>query len=124
VCRFRTWRNAATIFLHDRENCAILTLCLWLGVSMGILDNRSPLVDACDELRMLDWAGVPEHYVTKVWRTEDAGGECVRAYLIAEMGNLLIPRYTFVMPARNIAAATMTVQTAALEIYRPACRAH
>jgi hypothetical protein len=91
---------------------------------MGILHNGLRHMGAHDELTTFDWAGLPEHYVTRVWRTEDAGGESIRAFMIAEMGNLLIPRYSFVMPARNIAAATMTVQGAALEVFRPARRIH
>lgn len=91
---------------------------------MGLLDNEPPFAAASVELETFNWASVPAHYVTGVWKTEAAGGECVRAYLIEEMGKLVVPRYTFIMPARNIVTATMTVQRAALEIFQPPCRPH
>lgn len=91
---------------------------------MGFLDNDPQAAIRSVDLETFDWASVPAHYVTGVWKTEAAGGECIRAYLIEEMGKILVPRYTFIMPARNIATATMTVQRAALEIFQPATRTH
>lgn len=91
---------------------------------MGLIDNIPPFVAASVDLEAFNWASVPAHYVTRVWKTETAGGECIRAFMVEEMRNILVPRYTFIMPARNIATATMTVQRAALEIYQPVSRAH
>lgn len=91
---------------------------------MGMLEYGAPFAHASGNLETFDWARVPAHYVTRVWKTEPAGGECVRAFMVEEMRNILVPRYTFIMPARNIATATMTVQRAALEVFSPASRAH
>lgn len=91
---------------------------------MGFLDNDPRIAGGGIDLETFNWASVPAHYVTCVWKTESAGGECVRSYLVEEMGKILVPRYTFVMPARCIAAATMTVQRAALDIFQPGNRTH
>lgn len=91
---------------------------------MALHDNEALLAHAGGYLETFNWASVPAHYVTRVWKTEPAGGECIRAFMVEEMRNILVPRYTFIMPARNIATATMTVQRAALEIYQPVSRAH
>jgi hypothetical protein len=90
---------------------------------MGILDNPRIATGVVD-LEAFDWASVPTHRVTCVWKTEPADGDCVRSYLIEEVGSIMVPRYTFIMPVRCIAAATMAVQRAALEIFHSGNRTH
>jgi hypothetical protein len=66
---------------------------------------------------MIDTIGVPEFYVTKIGKTEPAGGGCVRVYLCIERGNMLLTQFTVVMPALAMLEAARISQAAALEVF-------
>lgn len=71
---------------------------------------------------MIDTIGAPEFYVTKIGKTEAAGGGCVRVYLCIERGNMLLTQFTVVMPALAMLEAAQVSQAAALEVF-DCCRA-
>jgi hypothetical protein len=63
-----------------------------------------------NEMEMADAFGVPEFFVTTLGRIESAGGGCVRAYMCAERGGLLVPQYMTVMPMRHMIDAAGIAQ--------------
>ena|SRR5690348_7537940 len=70
---------------------------------------------------MLDTFGIPEFYVTKIGKTEAAGGGCVRVFLCIERDGALIAQLTVVMPALSMLAAARIAEHAAFDAFN-CCR--
>lgn len=66
---------------------------------------------------LIETIGTPEFYVTKIGKTEPAGGGCVRVFLCIERGNTLLTQFTVVMPALSLIAACRQAEAAALNAF-------
>lgn len=70
---------------------------------------------------IIDTIGTPEFYVTKIGKTEAAGGGCVRTYLCIERDGVLLTQLTVVMPALSMLAAARIAEHAAFDAFN-CCR--
>ena len=73
------------------------------------------------DIELTDTIGVPEFYVTKVGKTEPAGGGCVRIYLCIERSGALLTQLTVVMPALSMLTAARRSEEAAIDAFN-CCR--
>lgn len=66
---------------------------------------------------MIETIGAPEFYVTKIGKSEPAGGNCVRLFLCIERAEVLITQFTVVMPALALIAAARQAEEAAIDAF-------